>query len=267
LSRCSGAAVASWLGLGLLLSALGGEVTDHLIHSPPLSSVSTLSITPQSATICRSIWLTHCSALRMDGCRPHGGSTASWRAHGCLVSGGAVVIEVTLDGGGLSCCLCGSEFLLCPLIKQAITSHSLPTTPNPTPNTKGGIYDTKYISRQLPDVFGRDTALSDVYSALVEGDKAVAVAALMAAAGEAGGQLPVIKHAGGCDKYRCGLGVSGPGERGRVGSCLVRIQIPQALHTPTPHHPTLTPPTPTPTPTPGVWPQAPRPTKLATMRT
>jgi hypothetical protein len=84
--------------------------------------------------------------------------------------------------------------------------YQTPTTPQPNPNRppKGGIYDTKYISRQLSEVFGRDTSLSDVYTGLVEGGKSLEVAALLRRAGGAGaaGELPVVKHAEGFDKYR-----------------------------------------------------------------
>ncbi|KIZ04038.1 hypothetical protein MNEG_3922 [Monoraphidium neglectum] len=75
----------------------------------------------------------------------------------------------------------------------------------------GGVYDTKYVSRQLPEVFGRETSLSDVYAGLVEGGRELEVDALFAraaaAAARAGAtaeaaQLPQITHAAGFDKYR-----------------------------------------------------------------
>lgn len=35
----------------------------------------------------------------------------------------------------------------------------------------GGVFDTKYLSRQLPQVFDNWTGLSDVYKAVAEGER------------------------------------------------------------------------------------------------
>jgi hypothetical protein len=70
------------------------------------------------------------------------------------------------------------------------------------------VYDTKYISRQLPEVFGRDTSLSDLYSGLVDGGRAAEAEALLArAAGRGAGAatLPRVGHAPGFEKYRWAL--------------------------------------------------------------
>ncbi|KAF6265217.1 hypothetical protein COO60DRAFT_1035218 [Scenedesmus sp. NREL 46B-D3] len=69
----------------------------------------------------------------------------------------------------------------------------------------GGIWDTKYIARQLPEVFQGSTSLAEVYSALVEDGHAGDTQALLAAASAAAGcpvTLPNISHAPGFDKYR-----------------------------------------------------------------
>ncbi len=34
---------------------------------------------------------------------------------------------------------------------------------------RGGLYDTKYLSRSLPEVFGNETSLGEVYKALAKG--------------------------------------------------------------------------------------------------
>ncbi|WIA30112.1 hypothetical protein OEZ86_000207 [Tetradesmus obliquus] len=69
----------------------------------------------------------------------------------------------------------------------------------------GGLWDTKHLARQLPEVFMRNTALAEVYSTLVEDGQAGDTQALLAAASAAAGTtitLPRISHAAGCDKYR-----------------------------------------------------------------
>ncbi|KAF8069569.1 psi1 [Scenedesmus sp. PABB004] len=72
----------------------------------------------------------------------------------------------------------------------------------------GGIYDTKYLAKQLPEVFAdpRDTALADVYAALVERRGGPGAAPLLRAASAAlrGAPvaLPAVAHAPGFEKYR-----------------------------------------------------------------
>uniref|UniRef100_A0A383V5Q0 Uncharacterized protein n=1 Tax=Tetradesmus obliquus TaxID=3088 RepID=A0A383V5Q0_TETOB len=69
----------------------------------------------------------------------------------------------------------------------------------------GGLWDTKHLARQLPEVFMGSTALAEVYSTLVEDGQAGDTQALLAAASAAAGTtitLPRISHAAGCDKYR-----------------------------------------------------------------
>ncbi|GBF97539.1 poly(A)-specific ribonuclease, partial [Raphidocelis subcapitata] len=66
----------------------------------------------------------------------------------------------------------------------------------------GGVYDTKLIARQLPEVLGRDTSLSALYAGVVDGEKGAAAKALLAAGGMQGTRLPRVVHAAGFDKYR-----------------------------------------------------------------
>ncbi len=71
---------------------------------------------------------------------------------------------------------------------------------------RGGVYDTKYLSRRLPEVFEGWTSLGDVYKAVtIEGGerRAKALAVLAVAAPSAGRplSLPTVKHAAGFEKY------------------------------------------------------------------
>ena len=52
----------------------------------------------------------------------------------------------------------GNHTPYCPLPPPTLSTH------------RGGVYDTKYLSRQLPSVFEGWTALGDVFKAVTQGE-------------------------------------------------------------------------------------------------